>query len=322
MRTALLLLLPLVGGCPFVIDDVFIDDVAFETGGPSSCGSQGAPGWPERDTAGVPLDVVPEVHIDGTLPQMAGMSGVLMTEQGFVVGVRPELTASSQGVLIAFTPESRLTPLTDYTLVVRAPNLVDEVGCSAQVRFGFRTGVEVPQPSAPPLGSWWLTGDDRANAAAAIFGRLFPRMGEGYGLAPQINITAGPAVSLGTIRRSFGLPPNPADAPDALSARWDDDGLHVVDGTWVIDDAQGEVRVTGLQLDARVAEDGASLGDVHLRGVFDLRAWSPEAIAEACALGDTYGRPCLPCDDGGEVACLALDARGMSAAAWIPPAAR
>jgi hypothetical protein len=66
------------------------------------------------------------------------------------------------------------------------------------------------------LGSWWLSGDDRTNAAAAILGRLFPLIGDGYGLAPRITIEGGPVLALGTVQRSFGLPDNPGDGVDRL----------------------------------------------------------------------------------------------------------
>lgn len=320
MRNALLLLLPLAGGCPF--GDRFMDGVAFDTAGVSSCSALAAAAWPDRATTGVSVDVAPEVRFDGSLAEMSGLSAVLSTREGSEIGLLPELWESSSGVLVTLVPERRLLPLTDYVLQAEAPSLNDESGCIPAVYLEFRTESLAAQPSRPPMGTWWLAGDDRTNASAAIFGRLFAQMGDGYGLAPRLTVEGGPALALGTIQRSFGLPNNPDDPLDRLAAIWDEEGLHVVGGTWVIDDPEGGVRVTGLQLDARLAEDGVSLRDVHLRGVFDLRGRSPEAIAEACALGDTYGRPCLPCDDGGEVACLSLDARGMSAAAWTPPAAR
>lgn len=322
MRTALLLLLPL-GGCPvFLVDDVFFDDVAFETGGFVSCSALVAPAWPDRNMTDVSVFVAPEVRFSATMAQMAGVTVTLTDVLGEEAPGRVELTESSSGVVVSFIPTEPLVPSQNYQLVALAPNLSDGADCEASAWVDFRTRALVAQPAAVPLGSWWLAGDDRTNAAAAILGRLFPQIGDGYGLAPRLTIEGGPVLALGTVQRSFGLPGNPDDSLDRLAARWDEDGLHVVDGDWEIDDPAGAVLVTGLAVDARLAADGLALTDIRLRGHFDLRAWSSEAIAAACSLADTYGRPCSACDGVQDVACLDLDARGMSAAAWTPPAAR
>lgn len=322
MRTALLLVVPLAAGCPFTHDGFFIDDVAFDTAGLAACSTLAAPAWPDRNALDVSVFVAPEARFSATMAQMAGVTVTLTDRDGAETPGVVELTESSSGVLVGFVPTEPLTPSWDYQLVALAPNLSDGSGCEASTHVGFRTGAAHAQPASTPLGSWWLSGDDRTNAAAAILGRLFPLIGDGYGLAPRITIEGGPVLALGTVQRSFGLPDNPGDGVDRLVARWGEDGLHVVDGVWEIDDPAGAVLVTGLEVDARLATDGRSLADVRLRGHFDLRAWSPEALGAACDLADTYGLPCQACDGAGEVACLDLDARAMAGAAWTPPAAR
>ncbi len=286
----------------------FFDTFAFrDTAQPgrSACHDLILAEWPTLDAIGVDLAATPEVRVRDDV------EGISMALQPYGVGSVdgvPVVRRSNGWRLFSFLPDLPLAPQVSYVLMVGGAT--DECGPGLAVPFTTRGAAS----TTPPVGAWWLDGSAPSGVSADILHRLFPRMGDGYGLAPRLEIdAAGVEVRVGTVSRAPGIPDNPADAVDVVPLTWANAAFTSAAFDWAVEDAAAPLWVRGAVLRGAGDAAGAGLVGVRLSGTVDLRGW-PEAMRdEACGMADEQGIACQDCGDGAPF-CLSLDARGMTGA--------
>jgi hypothetical protein len=116
--------------------------------------SQAAPppalsGYPEDGATNVPTDVVPfyDVNLSGMSDPPSGGQFVLRSAAGHEIGLS---AAKPDAWRFQLTPEERLEPNTEYTLVTVLGNA--SAGNSTPTTVSFTTGTGVSAPPEPPTG--------------------------------------------------------------------------------------------------------------------------------------------------------------------------
>ena len=309
-----------LGGCPgggFIIDD-FVDTAFFgdtDKEPPFGCFRALEVGYPTGDATGVHRGVAPEVRVAnevGAVTLRLRRDGE--PQRGSNIAWRGSTTR-----LLAFLPREPLATSGSYTLEASTEDTEVLLAggsiplCQSEITIAFQTAAE--GASALTSGSWWLAGEEESGAHAAVLHRLLPLLGDGYGLAPTLQITAqGPdsaEIRLGTVSRAFGLPDNEADPPDVLVGTWADRRLTATAEQVQIEDPVAPLVIRGLQLEVE-QDGGGRLVGVRMAGEVDLSAWPADMLARACATADDRSIGCVRCEgaEDGE-RCLNLDARGM-----------
>jgi hypothetical protein len=244
----------------------------------------------------------------------------LQSERGAQYSLEVAVHRSSAGRLFVLTTPTQLSP--GGVFIASAVTESEEIEVDGQMRTActrtaaarFTVRGERPEVAASPTGEWWIDGTGAPSAGAAVWNRVLPMMGNGYGLAARVGLRpvgGGVELSLGSLRREFGFPDH-EDAVEVVTGTWRGGWFDARAGDWQIDDGAEPLVVRGARLTGQYDAALDRLESVQIQGRLDLRAWRADRLAAACTASDMQGIGCSDCGDG-VVACLNVDARVMTA---------